>query len=343
MDKNLPERVRPRKWSDVVGQDNVVKLLKQQVITQKGLSNAYILSGPSGVGKTTLARLFFMALNCENPKDGVPCQECPACKNVKFSLMEINASDKRGIEDMREVAKEMQYLGFNGAYKGILLDECHMLTKPAWNTLLKPMEDESQHGVWILCTTEIGKIPKTIKTRCQTYKLNPIRWTDIKTRLEVVAKSEKIDIKTDDLWTIAKNSDNNIRQALHLLEKYSVMGDLDKILASGMNLNFLEALRDSKIADLWKIFSSWSDEFEDISQFLNMLKYDLSVCLKIKLGISLGQISPYRKKKYEEITQYLTEGKLIKTLEIMLELQEKISGVFDYNSLFLKALIQMKK
>ena len=121
------------------------------------------------------------------------------------------------------------------------------------------------------------------------------------------------------------------------------MGDLDKILASGMNLNFLEALRDSNIADLWKIFSSWSDECEDISQFLNMLKYDLSTCLKIKLGISLGQISPYRKKKYEEVAQYLTEGKLVKTLEIMLELQEKISGVFDYNSLFLKALIQIRK
>ena len=342
MNKNLPELVRPKKWEEVKGQDKTVSVLKQQILVKKGLSNAYIFSGKSGIGKTTLARLFFMALNCQNPKDGNPCLECDHCKNLRYKLIEINASDKRGIDDIRDVTKEMHYTGFDGGYKGILLDEVHMLTKPAFNCLLKPLEESPEHCVWFLCTTEISKIPKTIRTRCQSYKLNAIRWTDIFNRLKTVSGSQKIEISEDSLWKIARNSDTNLRQALHLLEKYSSIGDIDKILSVELNLNFLEALRDNDLAKIHKIFDKWDDKFTDIDSFLNALKYDLATCLKLKMGLSLGQISPYRKQKYQEIIGNISESTLINAFTHIVNLQQRIGGVWDYSSLFLMTLLNLR-
>jgi len=343
VEKNLPEKVRPKTWAEVKGQDTVVKILKQQAIQKKSLANSYLFSGPSGVGKTTLARLFFMALNCESPKDGNPCMECSRCKETQYNLIEINGSDKRGIDDMREVAKESCYAGWSGGYKGILLDEAHQITKPAWNCLLRPIEDTNDSIIWLICTTEPAKIPKTIKTRCQNYKLSPLRYTDIFNRLKEVAETEKVEINEEQLWVLARNANNNMREALHLMEKYSITKDINGILFAETNLNFLEALKNSNISDLWSIFNSWETEYESMEHFLNAIKYDISSCLKIKLKVSVGQMQPYKKKKYEDIAQYLTEAKLIKTLEIILELQEKIGGVFDYSSLFLKSLIQLKE
>ena len=342
MIKNLPETVRPKQWNEVKGQDKTVSILKQQILTNKGLSNAYILSGKSGIGKTTLARLFFMALNCQNPKDGNPCLECDHCKNLKYNLVEINASDKRGIEDVRDITKEIHYTGFGGGYKGILLDEVHMLTKPAFNCLLKPLEEAPKHCVWFLCTTELGRIPKTIRTRCQIYKLNAIRWTDIFNRLKEVSGNQKIEISEDNLWKIARNSDTNLRQALHLLEKYSSIKDIDKILSIDLNLNFLEALRDNDLVKIHKIFDKWDDKFTDIDAFLNALKYDLSTCLKLKMGLSLGQISPYRKQKYQEIIGNISEPNLVNAFTNIVNLQQRIGGVWDYSSLFLMTLLNLR-
>jgi DNA polymerase-3 subunit gamma/tau len=258
-------------------------------------------------------------------------------------LIEINASDKRGIDDIRDITKEMHYSGFGGGYKGILLDEVHMLSKPAFNCLLKPLEESPQHCVWFLCTTEVSKIPKTIQTRCQIYKLNTIRWSDIYKRVTEVSKEQNIQISDSDKWVVARNSDNNLRQALHLLEQYSVIGDITKVLNEDLDLNFLEALKNNDEVTLWKIFSKWDDKFTDIDAFLNTLKYDLSTCLKLKIGLSVGQISPYRKQKYQEIISYLSEEKLIKTFNYIIELQQKISGVWDYNSLFLTTLLRMRE
>jgi len=344
MENSLPEKYRPLSWEEVKGQDKVVEILKQQVITKKGLAKAYIFSGSSGIGKTTLARLFFMAMNCESPKNGNPCGKCTNCQNLKYNMNEINASDSRGIDDMRNITNEMYYKGLTGGnYKGILLDEVHMLTKPAFNCLLKPLEESPQHCIWFLCTTESAKIPATIRTRCQIYKLSPIRWKDIHNRLKEVSDKEKITISDNDLWQIAQNSDNNIRQSLHLLEKYVVIKDINKVLSSETNISFLESIRDKNIKDLWKLLVSFEDEYIDIDTFFNSLKYDLSMCIKIKMNLPMGEISPYRLNKYKKIASQIQLERLIKTLDIILELQSRISGVWDYNSLFLMTLIKLEK
>jgi len=332
--KDLAAKYRPQKWEDVIGQDKVVSILKDQVITGK-VSNSYIFAGKSGVGKTTLARLFYLAINCEK-KDVNPCMECVPCKNLKFSLIEVDGATNRGIDNVRELQKEMYYKKF-GNYTCILVDECHMLSTQAWNALLKSIEEPPEHVIWIFCTTELRKIPKTIQTRCQIYNLNPIRWTDIHKRLKQIAEKEDIQLSDNVLWQIAQNSDTNIRQAIHLLEKYSLSGEVETIEKVS---TFLESLEKMDIKEIWKLFDSWNDNYDSIEHFINTLKYDLMNCLKLSLGLKVSA-SPYKIKKYKELK--ITKERLEKAFTIILEIEEKVKGVYDYNSLFLKALLKLKE
>ena len=333
--KDLNSMFRPSKWQDIKGQDIIVNLLKNQSLTKKGLSNAYLFCGKSGVGKTTLARLFFRCLNSE-----IDAQGNPKTNGELYDLIEVNASDTRGIDDMRELIKSAEYSPI-GQCKGILLDEAHMLTAPAWNCLLKPIEN-LQKSFWFFATTDITKVPKTIQTRCQIIKLNPIRWSDTFNRLKEIALDVKIDITESDLWTIARNSDNNLRQAIHLLEQYSVTKDIKAIIASEeVNEAFLQALIEDDISKIWQVLMSWQTKYQDMDVFLNSVKHDLSSTLKIKLGLPM-QMNPYALKKYQDFAEKLSEDKIIKMLDILLKIQEKITGIYDYNSLFLKGLCQYK-
>ncbi len=325
--KDLNTIYRPVDWDSVKGQDLVVKLLKGQVETKNGLSNGYIFAGPSGVGKTTLARLFFKCLNDTD--------------DWRTDLLEINASNTRGIDDMRELIKQVEFMPF-GKYKGILLDECHMLSKPAWNCLLKPLEEASQRVFWFLCTTELGKVPKTIQTRCQMLKLGPLSWTHIHNRLVEIVDETKIPVSDKDLWVISRNSNNNLRQAIHILEQYGVTKDLDSIIKEDINIDFLKAISSNNLPVIWKVFTSWQTNYPDIDTFLNSLKYDLSTVLKIKMGIP-APISPTKAKIYREVADAINEQTAMTLVTSILEMQEKISGVWDYNSLFLKVLCEMKK
>ncbi len=339
--KDLNSIYRPVKWSDVKGQDRIVRVLQNQIKTGKGLSNAYILAGGSGIGKTTLARLFFLSLNCQKPdKEFNPCMKCSSCTNFQFELKEVNASNTRGIDDMREIVRDMQYTAMSN-YKGVILDEVHMLLKPAWNCLLKPIEDASK-SIWFFCTTELYKIPKTIQTRCQIYKLGQIRWTDIHARLKAISEKSKIKISNEDLWIIARNSANNLRQAVHLLEQYMAVGDMKEILSEEADMSFLEALRDNNTGAIWSILAKWDTKHANIDAFLNAIKYDLSVCLEIKLGLDMSKIAPFKLAKYKQITISLPEELLFVTLQEVLAIQEKISGVWDYKSLFLSMLYKIK-
>ncbi len=339
--KDLNTTFRPKSWNAIKGQDKIVSILKTQILSNSGLANSYIFAGKSGVGKTTMARLFFMALNCNDvSKTGDPCLKCQNCKDMQFQLLEVNASNSRGIDDMRELIKHMHYVAL-GKYKGVLLDEVHMLSKPAWNCLLKPLEETSDNNVWIMCTTELYGVPKTIQTRCQLYRLNQIRWSDIFSRVKEVSKEIKASITDDNIWKIARNADNNIRQAIHLLEQYSVVKDIDKILSDETNIDFLNSLVINDLKGIWLVFSSWEKKYGNIDIFLNSLKYDITVCLKMKLNLPITNLNPYRAKKYKEFLPKISLEKLMQVSEIILEIQQKISGIWDYNSLFLKALCKI--
>ena len=259
--KDLTITYRPKSWEAVKGQARIVQILRRQAVAKKGLSNAYIFSGHSGVGKTTIARLFFMALNCEKPQNGNPCLECPACKNVKYCLNEVDGATNRGIDNVRELQKSAYYVPVRGKYTAILIDEAHMLSKPAYNALLKSIEEPPAGHIWLFATTELHSISKTIQTRCQIFKLSPMSWTIIHHRLKEIADKENIEIKDQDLWNISQASGNNLRQAIHLLEQYS---NADNVEKKEVKYDLLDVLSKRDFKGLLEIFGNWEDSHEKI-------------------------------------------------------------------------------
>ena len=333
--KDLNTHFRPTSWEEVKGQDSIKEVLKKQITSQQGLSNAYIFAGRSGVGKTTIARLFFKCLNLATL---TPTWDDDSWKG---DLLEVNASDTRGIDEMREVIKLARYVP-NGKFRGILLDEAHMLTKPSWDCLLKPIEESQDKTIWIICTTELEKIPATIRTRCQIFRLNPLRWSDIKIRLDEITKTSGTTVKEEDLWSISRASDNNLRQAIHLYEQYSVSGLLTGIAPKEDGHVFLAALAKNDLKLIWQSFMQWNTKYDSLDACLNSLRYELANVLKVKLGIA-ESIPPYHLKVYQDYATKIETADLLGMLDQLFELQAKVSGIYDYNSLFLKALCQYKK
>ncbi len=333
---------RPVRWQDVKGQEKAIEILKAQVKSKSGLSNFYVFAGPSGVGKTTLTRLFFMALNCSNlTKDLNPCGTCPGCTNFSFDFIEVNASDTNGVDDMRELIKRSQYTP-TGSFKGILLDEGHMLSAAASDCLLKPLETAQKRTIWFLCTTNLAKVKKTLLTRSQTLKLSPLKYTEIYNRLQEIVDETKVAISEEECWTLARNSDFNLRQAIHLLEQFSVIGDVNKVIVQDVNLDFLKAVASNDLKKIWEVFDSWDSKYNDMDTFLNALKWDISAVVKIKLGLPVSA-SPAKLEQYYAVAPKITEENALKVLEIILSIQEKVAGVWDYNSLFLQGLCKLKK
>ena len=217
--KDLNTKFRPQDWESFKGQTKTVKVLRNQAMSKSPLAHCYLFHGPSGVGKTTLARLFFRALICTKiTKNGNPCLKCDNCKNIGFHLTEVNAADNRSIDDIRALVRS-SYLQPFGKYKGYILDECHMLTNEAWNCLLKPLEEPPEEVIWFLVTSKLDKIDTTILTRCQNYEFEPHASTQIIARLREIADGIHFKVSDYKLRKIAGNSGKNLRQAIHQLEQ----------------------------------------------------------------------------------------------------------------------------
>jgi DNA polymerase-3 subunit gamma/tau len=194
---SLHTKYRPQRFDGVIGQGAVCKSFAAAL--KKGISHQFLLHGPSGTGKTTLARIAGRELGCTD-------QEIDAG--------EINAAIYTGIDDMRSIAVGLSYRPLSGKIKPIIIDECHMLSKQAWNSLLKPIEEPPPWVYWFLCTTEIGKVPATIKTRCTTYELKLVDTRDIEDMLEKIAAKEQLTISRDIISICAKRAEGSPRQAL---------------------------------------------------------------------------------------------------------------------------------
>ena len=239
MYQTLYRKYRPQNFDEVVGQRHIVQTLKGQIESKK-LSHAYLFCGTRGTGKTTCARLLAKAVNCENLKDGNPCNECEACKIVNGSnsvdIIEIDAASNNGVENIRSLVEEVRYTPVELKKRVYIIDEVHMLTIQAFNALLKTLEEPPEHVVFILATTEIHKIPATIMSRCQRFDFKRIPVEDITTSIMTVAGTEEITIERDAAKIIAKMSDGAMRNALSMLE--SCMG-FDGVVTMEIMINRL--------------------------------------------------------------------------------------------------------
>ena len=234
----LYRKWRPRTFDEVVGQGHITETLKRQVESGR-LSHAYLFTGTRGTGKTSCAKILARAVNCHHPVHGNPCNACPACLGIEngsiLDVLELDAASNNGVDQVRALRDEAVYTPAAVRKRVYIVDEVHMLSTPAFNALLKILEEPPEHLLFILATTELHKVPATIKSRCQQFAFKRILPGDIASRLSFVAQQEQISLTSDGAALIARLSDGGMRDALSLLDQCSGAGgpvDESTILAT---------------------------------------------------------------------------------------------------------------
>lgn len=218
----LYRKFRPDNFSDVKGQDHIVTTLKNQIEADR-IGHAYLFCGTRGTGKTSVAKIFAKAVNCENISDGNPCGECAVCKSIaagsSMNVIEIDAASNNGVDNIREIRNEVEYSPTEGKYKVYIIDEVHMLSTGAFNALLKTLEEPPSYVIFILATTEVHKIPVTILSRCQRYDFRRISIDTISDRLKELLVAEGQEYEEKAVRYVAKRADGSMRDALSLLDQ----------------------------------------------------------------------------------------------------------------------------
>ena len=277
--KVLYRKYRPQNFNDLYGQDSIKEILKDSIINNK-LAHAYCFNGPRGTGKTSTAKLFAKAINCENAKDGIACGECNSCKNFNENpdIIEIDAASNNGVEEIRELRDNVKILPSNSKYKIYIIDEVHMLSQSAWNAFLKTLEEPPKHVIFILATTEIQKVPITVLSRCQRFTFRKIPKNIICDRIQSIAKEENIDIEKSAAEYIADLADGGMRDALGYIDQLSKK---NKKITTELIQNCFGIIGDSTIEEIFL-----SAKEENLENLQNIFDDIANQGLEINLLIS---------------------------------------------------------
>ena len=333
----LYRKFRPKTFEEMVGQSHITRTLKNQIIADR-IGHAYLFNGGRGTGKTSAAKIFARAINCLNPKDGEPCNECEICKAILSGsltdVVEMDAASNNSVEDIRAIRDEVNFLPTLAKYRVYIIDEVHMLSTGAFNALLKTLEEPPAHVKFILATTEPQKLPATILSRCQRFDFKRVSNEDIIKRLEIVCNEANIEITKEALKIIATLSEGAVRDALSILERCVQEGN-DKIdenkvkeLVGIPKITFVnkivKSIMDYNVEEALLALNEVLKDGKDIQNLLwEIIKYVKDI-LVYKTSSELSLYNDEEKKQIEELSKSTSKERLIAIIYSLSETENNI-------------------
>ena len=350
----LYRKFRPLTFSEIVGQEHITKTLRNQIIAGR-VGHAYLLNGGRGTGKTSAAKILARAINCLNPKDGEPCNECEICKGAingsLTDIVEMDAASNNSVEDIRSIREEVNFLPTKAKYRVYIIDEVHMLSTGAFNALLKTLEEPPEHVKFILATTEPQKLPATILSRCQRFDYKRISNENIIKRLNIVCEKSNIEITKEALNIIAVLSEGAMRDALSILERCIQDGenkiDEDKIrdLVGIPKITYVHKITESIIQyDVDKALENVDtvlNEGKDITNLLwEMIKYVKDI-LVYKSSKKVELYNEEELKKLKELSELVSKERLIDLVYQLSQLESDIKWSTQKTVMFQAGIIKL--
>ena len=330
---------RPMVFEDVVGQKHITSTLSN-AIEKKNIAHSYLFSGPRGCGKTTTARILAKAVNCLSPVNSNPDNKCDVCNEINIGtsldVIEIDGASNRGVDDIRNLRDTVRFAPARGKYKVYVIDEVHMLTTPAFNALLKTLEEPPEHIIFIFATTEVHKVPLTILSRCQRFDFRRITFEDILIQLRKIASAEEVIIDEEALHIIARKGDGSMRDAQSIFDQ--VRAFCDQNITGNQVLNALNVVDQEIFFRLTELIKNKSasgginlvDEVvkngNDLREFVSGIAEHLrNILVYAATGSAkLIETTEMYKKRYEIVAKDFSENDLLRLLKIAHELEQSL-------------------
>ncbi|MEF9917529.1 MAG: DNA polymerase III subunit gamma/tau [Lachnospiraceae bacterium] len=354
----LYRKFRPREFEDVKGQDHIITTLKNQIKSGR-IGHAYLFTGTRGTGKTTVAKIFAKAVNCEHAVEGSPCGECESCQTIStgsaMNVIEIDAASNNGVENIREIREEVAYRPTKGRYKVYIIDEVHMLSIGAFNALLKTLEEPPEYVIFILATTEVHKIPITILSRCQRYDFKRITVEIISSRMKELMLKEQVEVEDKAIRYIARVADGSLRDALSLLDQciafyldetltydhvLDVLGAVDTDVFSKL----LREVLNRNVAHVLEAVENLIMQGRELSQMISDFTWYLRNLLLIKSSDNMEDVLDVSTENLRQLKEEasMVEGEtLLRFIRIFSELSNQMKFATQKRVLLEVALIKL--